>query len=57
MAATAVGFVALAAAVWLAGAGLGWLWAALLAFMVLRAVSVWWRWRSDRWIVLGETVA
>jgi putative MATE family efflux protein len=36
-----------------AGAGLGPLWALLTGFMVLRAVPLWWRWRSDRWVVLG----
>lgn len=35
------------------GTTLAWLWVALIVFMALRAVAVWWRWRSDRWIVLG----
>ena len=35
------------------GTGLGWLWTALLLFMGLRALAVWWRWRSGRWVVLG----
>jgi len=34
-------------------AGLNWLWAALSAFMVLRAIGLWWRWRSNHWVVLG----
>lgn len=44
-----------AVTLWLiqAGASLGWLWSALLGFIALRAVAVWWRWRSDRWVVLG----
>jgi putative MATE family efflux protein len=33
--------------------GLGWLWSLLACFMCLRALAVWWRWRSDRWVVLG----
>jgi putative MATE family efflux protein len=57
MAVTAVVFVALALVVIALGAGLGWLWASLVGFMALRAATVWWRWRSDRWVVLGETVA
>ncbi|MEM9561981.1 MAG: MATE family efflux transporter [Actinomycetota bacterium] len=36
------------------GSGLGALWAWLTAFMGLRAVARWWRWRSDRWVVLGS---
>ncbi len=46
-------FVGLAATVMGTGAGLGWLWTALTAFMGLRAAAVWWRWRSGRWIVTG----
>ncbi len=38
---------------WFEG-GLGWLWALIALFMVLRAVPLWWRWRSDRWIILGS---
>ncbi|MEM7272393.1 MAG: MATE family efflux transporter [Actinomycetota bacterium] len=34
-------------------AGLGWLWASLILFMGLRALVLWWRWRSDRWVILG----
>jgi putative MATE family efflux protein len=49
-------FAAMALPVLWSGAGLGWLWVALVGFMTLRAVAVWWRWRSDRWIVLGATV-
>ncbi len=53
--------MAVAAAVFAAGAlvlievdaGLGPLWAWLTAFMGLRALALWWRWRSDRWVVLG----
>ncbi len=53
MAVAAAVFTALA--VWMLDVGttLDWLWAALILFMALRAVAVWWRWRSDRWVVLG----
>jgi len=37
--------------------GLNWLWAALTAFMALRASALWWRFRTDRWIVLGASPA
>ena len=53
MAATAAVFTAVALLLIQAGSGLGWLWAALVGFIGLRAVAVWWRWRSDRWLVLG----
>ena len=52
----AVAFVAMAVPIMLTGAGLGWLWAALVTFMALRGLAVWWRWRSDEWIVLGRSV-
>ncbi len=53
------GAVFAALAVWLiqADAGLGWLWALITFFMVLRALALWYRWRSDRWIVLGTEPA
>lgn len=35
------------------GSSLGWLWALITFFMMMRAVSLWYRWRSDRWVVLG----
>ncbi len=35
------------------GRGLNWLWAAITVFMATRAFFLWWRWRSDRWLVLG----
>ncbi|MEM9037835.1 MAG: MATE family efflux transporter [Actinomycetota bacterium] len=53
MLAAAVVFAGLAAVVLAAEASLGWLWSALVAFMVLRAVALWWRWRGDRWVVTG----
>ncbi|MDH3295761.1 MAG: MATE family efflux transporter, partial [Acidimicrobiia bacterium] len=33
--------------------GLNWLWAALTVFMATRALFLWFRWRSDNWVVLG----
>ena len=33
--------------------GLAWLWILLAGFMALRGLAVWWRWRSDRWVVVG----
>ena len=46
-------FAGLAVAVLVTGAGLGWLWAALGCFMVLRAGFMWRRWRDDVWLVTG----
>ncbi|MDH5291702.1 MAG: MATE family efflux transporter [Acidimicrobiia bacterium] len=53
MTAVSVAFLAMGAAVIATDAGLGWLWTALTAFMFLRGVAVWWRWRSGRWLVTG----
>jgi putative MATE family efflux protein len=52
VAATAI-FAGLALSVLWTGAGLGWLWAALGCFMLLRAGFMWWRWRDDVWLVTG----
>ena len=43
------------AVAWVLGAelGIGWLWAALGWFMVLRLVTLGLRWRTDRWAVVG----
>lgn len=46
-------FAALAITVLLFDAGLGWLWAALGVFMLLRARFLWIRWRNDDWLVTG----
>ena len=54
MAAAAVVFAAGAVMLIRTNAGLGALWAWLTVFMAMRAVALWWRWRSDRWIVLGS---
>lgn len=35
--------------------GIGWVWAAITAFMVARAVPLLARWRSRRWAVVGAT--
>ena len=50
--ATAI-FAALALTVLVTGAGLGWLWAALGVFMILRAGFMWRRWRDDVWLITG----
>jgi putative MATE family efflux protein len=45
-------------AIWLAyglDLGLGGVWAGLGLFILLRFVTTVWRWRSDRWAVLGAT--
>lgn len=46
-------FAALAVTVLVTGAGLGWLWAALGVFMLLRAGFMWRRWIDDVWLVTG----
>ncbi|MGH3446375.1 MAG: MATE family efflux transporter [Nocardioidaceae bacterium] len=51
--ATLVVFVPLALAVLWLGGGLGWLWAAFSALMVMRMLTLLWRERGDRWLVLG----
>lgn len=53
MATTAVIFVAGALALIEARAGFNLLWSWLTIFMGMRAVALWCRWRTDRWIVLG----
>ncbi len=55
MAAVALVFGGLAVAVLVWAPSLTALWLALGAFMTLRAVTLWWRWRSDRWLVLGRS--
>jgi Na+-driven multidrug efflux pump len=46
-------FAAGALAVVATDAGIGWLWAALAAWMTTRLITLGWRYRSDAWIVLG----
>ncbi len=53
MAVTAAVFTLLALVLLWTEQGLNRLWAALVLFMMLRAVALGARWRTDRWIVLG----
>jgi len=53
MASAAVIFVPLALLVPALGLGLGWLWGAIWVLMVVRGLGLIWRFRSDRWLVLG----
>jgi putative MATE family efflux protein len=53
MVGAALVFVAWAGAVLATGAGLGWVWAGLTVFMVVRAAVMWRRYRSERWLVVG----
>ncbi len=46
-------FVPLAVAVAWLDQGIGWLWGALTLFMVARLVTLWLRYRTDRWLVVG----
>ena len=57
MAGAAVIFIPLALAVPANDLGLGWLWATLWVLMAGRAVALFWRFRSERWLVLGEAVS
>lgn len=53
MATAAAVFIPLAILVPALGLGLGWLWGAIWVLMVVRAVGVLWRFRSNNWVVLG----
>ncbi len=46
-------FVAMSGVIVATGAGIGWLWAAIAAFMAVRAVPLVARWRNDSWLVEG----
>ena len=46
-------FVAMAGFVASGGLGLGWLWAAIIGLMVVRAIPLWARFRHEGWIVTG----
>ena len=48
-----VAFLPCALAVLALGLGIGWLWAALIVFMVARMVTLGVRWAGDRWAVTG----
>ncbi len=48
-----VAFVPMAFAVLWLGGGLEWLWWAFTGFMSVRLLTLWWRQRTDAWLVLG----
>ena len=50
-------FVPLALGVLWLGGGIGWLWWAFSAFMLMRMITLLWRARSDAWLVLGASPA
>ena len=53
MAGAAAAFIPLALLVPSLDLGLGWLWASIWVLMVVRGAGLLWRFRSDRWLVLG----
>ncbi len=53
MAGAAAIFVPLALLVPGLGLGLGWLWGSIWVLMVVRGIGLVWRFRSERWLVLG----
>ena len=55
MAGAAVVFIPLALLVPTLGLGLGWLWGSIWVLMVVRGAGLLWRFRSERWLVLGAT--
>ncbi|MEY2463387.1 MAG: hypothetical protein QOH64_1525 [Acidimicrobiaceae bacterium] len=55
MAAAATVFAAAACVVLLLDLGIGWLWAAIGAFMVARVVGLWARFRTEAWLVTGAS--
>ncbi len=57
MAVAALAYVPLAWAVAVVDAGIGWLWASLVAFMAFRAIGMWHRYRTNRWAVTGAVRA
>ncbi|MDH3705680.1 MAG: MATE family efflux transporter [Acidimicrobiia bacterium] len=50
-------FIPWAVAVVVLDLGVGWLWAGLGLFMVVRLVTLWIRYRTDRWLVVGAEMA
>jgi putative MATE family efflux protein len=56
MAGAAAVFAVAAGAVYGLGLGIGWLWAAMGAFMVARVVGLWLRFRTETWLVTGATL-
>ncbi len=53
MAVSFLAFVPCALAVLALGGGIGWLWAALVVFMLVRLVTLGWRWAGADWAVTG----
>ena len=53
MAGAAAVFVPLALWVPALGLGIGWLWGTIWVLMVIRGITLLWRLRSERWLVLG----
>jgi Na+-driven multidrug efflux pump len=54
MSVAAMVFIALALTVRLTGGRLGWLWTALVALTALRALGLFLRYRTDRWLDVGR---
>ena len=54
MAGAAAVFIPLALLVPTFGLGLGWLWGTIWVLMGLRAIGLIWRFRSNRWLLLGQ---
>ena len=52
-----VGFVPLTLLAWERDLGLGWIWAGLTLFVVIRLVAGLVRWQSRRWLVAGVATA
>ena len=50
MVGAALFFATLCGVIVATGLGLGWLWAAIAAFMAARAIPLVWRWRQDTWL-------
>jgi putative MATE family efflux protein len=55
MAGAAAVFAVAAGAVYGLGLGIGWLWAAMSTFMVARVAGLWFRYRTQTWLVSGAT--
>jgi hypothetical protein len=46
-------FIPCALLVLVYGGGIGWLWMSLLLLMVVRMVTLGWRWSTDAWAITG----
>ena len=57
MLAAAVAFLPAILAVVILEVGIGWVWAALAWLMAARGIGVWWRYRSDAWLVTGPAAS